>query len=143
IPIIGSILVMGYQYEIVEGLHRRSGPYYPDFNIDRFLNYLVRGVWVFLVVLIVSICFVPVQFVLVFLFIALQALASKIGAIAMILAFILFFAVAISAAFMLNLAIVPFELRAGLTQDFGAAMNPSFAWDFVKRMWLECILGFL
>ncbi len=36
---------------------------------------------------------------------------------------------------------IPLTLRAGLTQDFGAAFSWRFVKDFMKRMWLPTLLS--
>src|SRR5689334_2624813 len=48
IPVIGSIVLNGYIYETVEILHRTNGNYYPKFDFNRFVEYLLRGVGPFL-----------------------------------------------------------------------------------------------
>ena len=40
-----------------------------------------------------------------------------------------------------NMLCVPFILRAGLTQDFGASFNVGFAKQFVANTWLEMIVA--
>src|SRR5438034_6215952 len=49
IPIIGPIVLLGYRYETVIGLLAVGGARYPDFNFGRFGDYLMRGLWPFLV----------------------------------------------------------------------------------------------
>jgi hypothetical protein len=41
---------------------------------------------------------------------------------------------------LVTLAIQPFMLRAGLSQDFGQAFKFGWAMDYLKRNWLEIIL---
>src|SRR6187402_2302160 len=66
IPVVGPVVVIGYQYEVVLGLLATHGQSYPSFNFDRFADYLMRGVWPFLVQLVASLVLTPVILVLVF-----------------------------------------------------------------------------
>jgi len=47
IPIVGAIVVLGYQYEVVVALLANQGTRYPDFDFGRFVDYLMRGLWPF------------------------------------------------------------------------------------------------
>jgi hypothetical protein len=47
--------------------------------------------------------------------------------------------VAVVAGILCNIALVPFLLRAALTQDIGASLDFQFSQDFVRRMWKETI----
>src|SRR5947209_5698807 len=60
IPIIGSLIVLGYQFEAVAVLLSTQGARYPDFTFNRFAEYLVRGLWPFLVQLIASLVLAPI-----------------------------------------------------------------------------------
>src|SRR3954462_1936123 len=60
IPIIGSLIVLGYQFEAVAALLATQGARYPDFTFSRFAEYLVRGLWPFLVQLIASLVLAPI-----------------------------------------------------------------------------------
>src|SRR5262245_61754296 len=55
VPILGPMVFLGYAYEIVEALHRQKDARYPDFDTNRLLDYLKRGVWPFIVRLIVGV----------------------------------------------------------------------------------------
>jgi hypothetical protein len=56
IPIVGPIVLMGYRAEVAEALIRDPAlRRHPLFKFDRFAEYLSRGVWAFLIALIVSI----------------------------------------------------------------------------------------
>src|SRR5258708_32650071 len=59
IPIIGPIVLKGYLYEAVIGLLAVGGARYPDFNFSRFGDYLMRGLWPFLVGLVCSFALLP------------------------------------------------------------------------------------
>jgi hypothetical protein len=65
IPIIGGLVVLGYQFEAVAVLLSTQGARYPDFTFSRFAEYLVRGLWPFLVQLVASLVLVPIMFVVI------------------------------------------------------------------------------
>src|SRR5438105_5035969 len=94
IPYIGPVIMLGYGYEIIEFMHRRqSDRRYPDFTFDRFTQYLMRGLWIFLVVLVVTL---PVMLILGLLgFICsgllIASLGARHGAVLIALVFLLMF----------------------------------------------------
>src|SRR5688500_14632260 len=49
IPVVGQLVMLGYKFEIVDGLLRTQGTRYPDFDANRFADYLGRSIWPFLV----------------------------------------------------------------------------------------------
>jgi hypothetical protein len=140
IPLIGNILLIGYQYEIVAAL-QKGAPQYPEFNFDRFLPYLYRGIWPFLVNLIVSMVLMPVA-ALTALGLAFAAdafdlddgpkiLIIVVPAVGLLLLVLLFMA----------LFVTPMFLGAGLTQTITWGFRPRFVLGFVRRVWPEILLG--
>ena len=120
------------------------GGTYPDFDFNRFGDYLVRGVWPFLVTLVASLGLGRVMIVPMFLFQILLAAsehrhAGPLAAVVMILMFIGL--TVLSCAF--YLVLMPLMLRAGLSQDFVKAFDFTFLLDFLRRMWLEMLLAAL
>lgn len=141
IPVIGNIVLMGYQYEIVEQLHRGK-PRYPAFNFDDIVAYLSRGVWPFLVALVVALVLVPVVLLGVggaAVLIGLLELNEE-GALVVILPMI---GAGVLLSVALTFLLVPVTLRAGLSQNFATAFDLRFARDFVAKTWLEILLGTL
>jgi hypothetical protein len=51
IPAIGGLLLNGYCFDCTEDLYKTRGQRYPDFNFNRFVEYLLRGLWPFVVAL--------------------------------------------------------------------------------------------
>lgn len=145
IPIIGPMVLTGYQFDIIEALQRDPRGGYPDFTFDRFVDYLKRGVWPFLVSLlvnaIVSIPAAIVGYVLAFVVaLASHAAGQHAGPV---VAFVgtggfslLFMALLIA----VGLVSVPMWLRAGLMQDFAEAFRFEFARDFIRTVWKEMLL---
>ncbi len=148
IPFVGPLVVMGYQFEIVETLHRDPKRRYPDFDFGRFVDYLVRGLWPFLVVLVASLVLMPIIFGVVLAIIVGVGLAVS-GAgnqnfgpvVASVLPLVVLGMIALS--MLLQLLLVPLQLRAGLAQDFGAAFDFTFFKRFLASTWKECVLGML
>ncbi len=149
IPIVGQLLWIGYQFEIVENLFRNPGRQgYPDFDMNRFKEYLLRGLWIFLVMLVMMLVLMPIMLVL-FLGGALVVggigaatggddEAMAVGMIALIvlggiLGFVIFT--------LMTIVITPVTLRAGLTQDFRASFDIAWIKDFMRRMWVETLLS--
>ena len=146
IPVVGPIVMLGYEYELIVAKHRRTAETYPDFDFGRFTDYLTRGIWPFLVQMILWMALVPVIMV-VFLFIAVPAglLAQGPQAQPMmpLLMFPAMFLVMIVLQIVSVLVITPLALRAGLMQNFGQAFDMAFVKDFIHRMWWETIVASL
>jgi hypothetical protein len=149
VPIAGAMVMLGYHFEIIETLHLRGDKDYPDFDFNRLLNYLLRGAWVFLVQMILSlpliVLFLPSYLALWLGFMSsLQphggplepstaTVCMIIGGIGLLVFFL--------AQIFLYLVMVPMSLRAGLAQDLKAAFSWPFIRDFVSKMWLETLLS--
>jgi len=148
IPVVGGIVLWGYQFEIIESLHRDPRRTYPDFDFNHFVNYLKRGVWPFLVALVVTM--VP-SFVLVILSYAMMfavgisaSLAGQeTGMLIAVVGFLLGFAAIFAAAIAVGMISIPFVIRAGLAQDFGEAFRFDFVKSFIRKTWKEMILSML
>ncbi len=151
IPVIGPIVLIGYQFEIVEALHRNPKSIYPSFDFGRFMDYLVRGVYPFVVSLIASVICVPVMLILIYgpmLLFAIVAGGAGGGngeaAVLGVFAMFAFIFIAITAfSLLLSLAIMPMFLRGGLSQNFGTMFDFGFVRDFISRVWKEMLLVFL
>lgn len=144
IPIIGQIVLVGYIYEVIECLHRRRGPTYPDFDFGRFVPYLSRGAWPWLIVFgLQFILQIPVMIVIYGSMFGIMgiALADEFAGIvtASIVIPVVFIGLIVF-SMVLTVFLVPMMLRAGLSQDIGQAFQFGWLKDFVRRMWLETIL---
>ena len=148
IPIVGPIVGLGYQFFVVEALHRRTHVTYPDFDFNRFGDYLLRGVWPFLVSLIVAMILVPLFYAVMIVGVLVVAGAAAAagpdwgGVVGGVLGLIMFFGL-FAFGLGLNFVIQPMFLRAGLSQDFGQAFNFSFVKDFCARVWKEMLAFWL
>lgn len=146
IPVLPGLVLLGYQAEIFEGVFLYPTQHYPDFKLDRLTEYLVRGLWPFVVMLVAGIACAPLMLLAVGMPLALTAIAgvATLGdeapvAILLVLPFILLLMIA--TAILLNLAIVPLLLRAVLTQDLAKTFDLHFARDFIQRVWKEALLS--
>jgi len=148
IPAVGPLLVQGYCFEVIEALHRRRRDTdYPEFTFEKFVPYLVRGVWPFLVGLVIM---VPLGFLFFIGFFGIGVASAAVagggrgpaGNAAGVLILLMYL------GFFLLLALVsfvtmPLLLRAGLIQDFAPAFALAFAKDFLGKMWVEMLLSTL
>jgi len=148
IPIVPQMILMGYQFEVIDNLLETRGTRYPDLNLNRIGDYLGRGVWPFLAMFVVgiawSLVFVP------FVLISVGCIAGVAGAagqdagtILATIGIVLAVAIGLVLIVLMMLVVTPATLRGGLTQDFGASFD--FAWinDFVRKMWVEVLLSTL
>lgn len=139
IPIVGPIVMMGYQYDVAESLIRSRGTSYTDFDFDKFVHYLLRGLWPFLVAMVVAIVLmIPLFIGGMFAVIILPAVIKEqdaglavvgVGGLVLFVAFVI-----------TNFYSTAMCLRAGLAQDFMAAFEFGAVQEFVSLMWLEMLL---
>ncbi len=55
VPLLGQIVVLGYQAEVAEDLERDPDlADYSDFDFNRFVQYLTRGLWPFVALLLIG-----------------------------------------------------------------------------------------
>jgi hypothetical protein len=141
VPIVGQMVFFGYAYEIVEALHRQKDARYPDFDTNRLLDYLKRGVWPFIVRLIVGVLLAPIIMLFYSCFLAgvLVTPEKARGPAAFLLIAVFYLAIFVLAT-LIVLVLLPLSLRAGLTQDLGQTFSMAFVKDFVTRVWKEMIL---
>jgi hypothetical protein len=145
IPVVGQLVLIGYQFEVLEALLLTQGARYPDFNANRFADYLGRSIWPFLVALVLLIPMVIIFYGAVFCVALLVMAGAAIGGdnfgpvlavVFGLFGFTLLVAMWIAAMGLLT----PLVLRAGLMQDFAAAFDFGWAVDFLKKTWLEIVL---
>ena len=147
IPVLGQIVLYGYYYEIVEGLVRHPGQLYPKFDFNRFADYCTRGVWVYVLWLMMQVFlqfFVQLPLQLLFQFGMLFVLRNQqTGVIVLSIAVplvLIFVGLLLLAVFVL---MTPFLLRAGLTQEFPLIFKFPWVKDWLKKMWLDTTLATL
>ena len=147
IPMVGPMVWTGYLYECIEVLLLSRGRVFPDFDVNRFGDYLARGVWPFLTQLAIWMS-LAVSYVLLYVFMVLVALAtSAIGeehvGVALAVGGMLY-AFCVAAVIILPMILLaPLMLRLGLTQDLAIGLNFRWWGDFLRRTWLETTISTL
>ncbi|MFP6587389.1 MAG: DUF4013 domain-containing protein [Pirellulaceae bacterium] len=144
IPVIGHLVFMGYQYQVVEGFIRRPSEKIPKFDFNQFTEMLTRGVYPFVVSLVLQFLMVPVFFIVAFLPMAIPMMFDRgeQPIVMMLVAIFIVFAT-IVVLFVVHLIIGPLMLRAGLSQSFSETLNFRWIRSFVRMMWLEEIMSTL
>lgn len=143
IPAIGNILVLGYSYEVIEGLHAGGTQRAPDFNFNRFVKYLLRGLWPFLVQLIISvpvIALAVVMYVAAFVPVMMLAQDRNSEALALVVLLLVYLLIAVL-GFLTSVVAMPMVLRAGLAQEFALGACWEFTRDFFRRVGRELLLA--
>jgi hypothetical protein len=170
IPVVGIIVFIGYLFEVIEFFHRRCEEEkipmvqpaedaiqtrrtprtqdigegsYPDFNVNRLSDYLLRGVWPVLVNLVASL---PIMFavgILFFIGVILIQVAETNNADGVVIGSIIAMMIVVYFAVMVvwSMARVPLYLRAGLGRDFVSAFSVRFFKDFIRRVGTELIVA--
>jgi hypothetical protein len=147
IPLLPAMVMYGYQFEVLDSLLASRGSRHVDFDPNKLGDYLGRGVWPVIVLLIFALASSMFFGIIVFVFMFGGAAAAEAGGEAGIVIFIgallIVMLVGIVLASVVSIFSTPMILRAGMTQQMGEAFN--FAWvnDFVRKMWLETILSTL
>ncbi len=148
IPVLPYLILLGHMFEIIESLYLTRGTRYPDFDFNRFSEYLSRSIWPFLVGLIAMIPLFVLIYGGIFGVILAAAAAGaaggdELGPVLAVVVGLLGFVFMIALSMAVGLLLMPMMLRAGLQQDFAAAFDMSWAMDFVKKTWVEMILTIL
>jgi hypothetical protein len=145
IPILPYLLIVGHMFEMIESLYLTRGTRYPDFDFNRFSEYLGRGIWP----LLIGFIFVFPLLILIYggmvavVFAAAAAGAAggdELGPVLAVVVGLLGFVMLIAILMGIGLLVTPMVLRAGLQQDFGGAFDFGWAFDFVKKTWVEMVL---
>lgn len=142
--VIGGIILMGYQIDVIEKRSRGRSEYWPDFDINRFSDYLLRGLWPWLISVIGgTVVMVPIYLVGIIgivIFSAIFGQESPLAAVAvLVIAFLMMFAILFAFAFLIG----PCMLRAGLANDLAEGFKIGWAIEFGKKVWLQGLLAMI
>ncbi len=166
IPIVGPIVLIGYFFEMIDSFlglvkaKRLDGSEegalnalpvddyvaenYPDFQFDRFGEYLSRGIWPFLVGFIIHL----IVTVLAIIFLIGGMILTGVTVAGTPNADLKFFAmygsfclVYFALLLIVGMVTLPIYLRAGLTGEFAAAFSWTFYRDFMQRVGKEVVLS--
>lgn len=139
------LIMIGYQFAIIEGLSNEPEYTYRRFDINQLADYLHRGIWVFLLTLPLSFayCF-QVMFYYFGFFVTIFAVASSIDNDIAAARFAIGFPIFLLASYALSILfaglLIPIMLRLSLTRKLSAVMHFRWAIGFFKKTWLETIL---
>lgn len=144
IPILPGMVLLGYQFEMIEALLARPNQTYPDFKFDRIMQYLMRGLYPLLVAIVAGLIAVPALLIVLGIPVVISAAAiANVGDRAQAILLVILIPIGVvyvfAIIFLLNLVMVPMIIRAGLAQDFGSAFNFEFIKDFASRMWKDML----
>ncbi len=141
IPIVGTMVFIGYLVLNVTDFHKTKQDQLKNFDINLLGDYLKSGVWVFVAMFLPIFAYFIVFGVIFSGSLGLSAATKHhgvfplIGLIMVPLHFI--------AMVLISLLIVPFSLGASFGQSLASAFNKNFVIDFVKKMWVEMIIACL
>jgi hypothetical protein len=138
VPIAGPMVFAGYLLESMEVMLRTGEEKPTDFDVNRLVPYFFRGLWPFLVGLVVSI---PLTLLMACCG-GVSALVGLVvgGAGGLVVGYLLAFFGIMVFAFLISLVSLPMKLRAGRTLDFGLAFDLAFVKDFFRRVGKEVVL---
>jgi hypothetical protein len=145
VPLVGGMVWTGYLYECVEQLHHTRGTEMPDFDVNRFGDYLTRGVFPFLVQLVIWIALGVCYFLLYpFMFAAaltIEGVGEEHALIVLATGGVLYLFTVAAVILTPIILLAPLMLRLGLSQDLSVGFRLSWWGDFLRRMWLELVLS--
>jgi hypothetical protein len=148
IPVVGVMVILGYQYQVIEALHLRRERKYPDFDFGRFSSYLVRGIWPFLSSLLAAVISIPMVIGFVIVFAGLTVAFGDGGGhrgggdwapiqlFITLASYPMFLIVFVGA----HLLVTPLVIAAKLTGDTNYAFDFGFAFDFLSKTWVDMLL---
>jgi hypothetical protein len=148
IPMVGPLVFLGYFYEVIELNSKQPGIPNPQFTFQRFTDYLVRGVWPFVIQLIlqfiIQLPLMAVYFAFVIpLMFVMKSLGPPTGPLIFGLGIGVFMLIVMCFAMCLGLLLMPILLRAGLSQDFVQAFKFRWIIDFNRRVGFDVFLVML
>lgn len=148
IPVVGPLVLMGW---LITGFWAREDQRFetfPDFDFNQFGKYLERGVWPFLVMLVVSF---GLGLVMSFLIVPITVIpgilvagndghaGAAAGAIIALFMMVVYAVMILAMMFLLT----PLILRASIVQDFAKSFDFGFVKRFVAATWMEIVLSSL
>jgi Protein of unknown function (DUF4013) len=141
IPAIGGIVLTGYMFEVLDAIRRdpkRSD--YPDFKFDRFVPYLMRGVWPFIVQIIAGfVIVIPIMVLVGLLMVAMLTRSEIVIAVA----WLLYFLALVTLSAVTAMVIWPATFYAGVSQQLNFPGLMEFVKAFLKKVGKEQLLSVL
>ena len=136
IPVVGQLVFLGYQAEVTEDLeHDPALEDHDDFSFDNLVRYLKRGVWPFLMHLIVGAIAA----------VGLVAAIAVGGVVAWSLeapwvAVAAYFVLLTPVLFLSSLFSLPLVLHTQLTGELRVGAAFAFASRFLGKLWGQCLV---
>ena len=137
VPIIGQIVFMGYQAEVTEDLERDPDVRDHDpFSFDHFSRYLSRGVWPFVMGLIV-------QAVAMLFIVSAIVVAVGVGVATqnLLLANVAYLVLALPALVVASLISLPLMLHVQLAGKLRVGAAFAFSSRFLGKVWGQCLVS--
>ncbi|MEY4567065.1 MAG: hypothetical protein RLY14_2035 [Planctomycetota bacterium] len=146
--VVGMLAILGYQMDIVIAENGKEPRRYPDFDINRIGDYLLRGLWVWLSMMVVSIAigFLLLPFFIILLFVILvlagdgpnrqqEGMGIIVGIASTMIGLV--------GNVLIMAVVAPITLRVGLTGNFADCLDWRWHLDFIRRTFWSLIGGTL
>jgi hypothetical protein len=136
LPVVGPMVFTGYQAEVTEDLERDPDTLDHDpFDLKHFSRYLTRGVWPFLMSLIVQ------AITMIFFAVAIAA-AAGVGYAAQnfLVGYASFYLFLIPATFLATLFSLPLMLHVQLAGELRVGAAFAFSSRFLGKLWGQCLI---
>lgn len=146
IPIVGPIVLMGWQMITFQNLVRQEERPIPLFDFSNFGDYLGKGVIPFVVSLVIMFPFIFVIIILGFIagvsvpLFAQQGLPTEFVIVSVVLAVFVIILLGLLPMMVFSTAAVT---RAYLTEDFGQAFQIGKIWIFGQAIWKRVAVAYI
>jgi hypothetical protein len=146
--VVGMLAILGYQMDIVIAENGRVPRRYPDFDVNRIGDYLLRGLWVWLAMLVVSIVigFLLLPFFIILLVVILVLTGDEPNRQQAGMGIIVGIAsgmIGLVGNALIMAVAAPIALRVGLTGNFADCLEWRWHLDFIRRTFWSLIGGTL
>ena len=147
VPLVGGIVAFGYQATVIEALARSgAGAAPPRFDLERLVDYLLRGLRMFVVSLIVTVIMLPIVWLGSVVLLAgvlgtshamgpSEAATTMVGCVMTGVFTLLVLVIGLG----IQVVITPLLLRAAMDKDFGAIFDLAWARDFLSRTGMDSV----
>jgi hypothetical protein len=140
VPIVGPIVFLGYLYGMVADLRHRGEGRPPDFDLNRLMAYLMRGLWPFLVQMVVgmvaNVILVPIVLAVMFGCVSVWGMPEGL-----LISYAFILPISIFFGCLLQVVLIPMSLRAAYHLDFASAFDGTYVKDFIRRVGKELVIS--
>ena len=139
--VVGNLVAWGYLAEVAESRSGGRSENWPDFNPDRFTDYLMRGLWPFLWNLIWTIPLMLIMGIPIFSTIGLSSfLMGNYNEVPGIIVAITGGLVSAAICIVALLAMMASMFHSGLGNDFGKGADLNWIGSYISKMGLTTVL---